>query len=193
MPLDTSSALLLSVRDPADHPAWTRLVAIYSPLLAAWIRRAGIPHHDADDLIQDVLTAVAREMPSFRYDRGKGSFRGWLRVVLANRLKHHRRSRSGWVAAETIAGLDLESFEDPHGGLARQWDADHDRHVAAGLLEAARDQFGDRVWAAFYSVVMDGQRPADVAAALGMSVDAVYQARSRVLACLRREASGLLD
>jgi len=73
------------------------------------------------------------------------------------------------------------------------WDAEHDRHVAAGLLDAVRQEFGGTVWAAFFRVVMGGEKPADVAADLGTSVDAVYQARSRVLARLRREAAGLLD
>lgn len=189
---DTSSSLLLCVRDPADHPAWTRLVTLYSPLLATWIRRAGVPPQDADDLIQEVLLAVSREMPGFSYDRSKGTFRGWLRTVLANRIKHHRRSRGGRPRAETAAGLDLDSLEDPRSDLAREWDAQHDRHVAAGLLESVRHEFGDGVWAAFARVVLDGDRPQEVAADLGMSVDSVYQSRCRVLARLRQEAAGLL-
>lgn len=190
---DTSSALLLRVRDPADHPAWSRLVALYTPLLADWIGRAGIPPHDADDLVQEVLLAVAREMPTFRYDRDKGSFRGWLRTILVNRVRYTRRSGKRCGPAETDAGIDLDALADPASELSREWDAEHDRHVAAGLLGAVRHEFGVKVWASFLGVVVDGKRPADVAADLGTSVDAVYQARSRVLARLRREAAGLLD
>lgn len=190
---DTSSTLLLRVRDPANRPAWSRLVALYTPLLHAWVRRAGIPPQDADDLVQEVLLALARELPTFSYDRTKGTFRGWLRTVLTNRVRYSRRSDRGCGPAETDAGIDLDALEDPASELSRVWDEEHDRHVAAGLLDAVRQEFGSTVWAAFIRVVMGGEKPADVAADLGTSVDAVYQARSRVLARLRREAAGLLD
>jgi RNA polymerase sigma-70 factor (ECF subfamily) len=193
MNAETSSTLLLSARDPADRPAWFRLVTIYSPLLHAWIRRAGIPPHDADDLVQEVLLALARELPTFSYDRTKGTFRGWLRTILANRIRYSRRASERYGRAATEAGLDLDALADPSSELSRVWDADHDRHVAAGLLEAVRHEFGGKVWRAFMRVVMDGERPAEVAADLGMSVESAYQARSRVLARLRREAAGLLD
>lgn len=190
---DTSSTLLLRVRDTGDHPAWSRLVALYTPLLHAWVRRAGVLPQDADDLVQEVLLALAREMPAFRYDRTKGTFRGWLRTVLTNRVRYGRRAGRGRGPAETDAGIDLDALEDPASELSRVWDEEHDRHVAAGLLDAVRHEFGGTVWSAFIRVVTGGEKPAEVAADLGLSVDSVYQARSRVLARLRREAAGLLD
>lgn len=187
MPDETSSTLLLSARDRGDHAAWTRLVRIYSPLLYAWVRRAGVTGPDIDDIVQEVLLAVAREMPSFRYDSSRGSFRGWLRTTLLNRVRHHRRG-----GIPTAGGVGLDAVE-AHDDLRRIWDEEHDRHVVSGLLDAVRHEFGEKVWAAFTRVVMDGESPAEVAAALNTSVDAVYQSRSRVLARLRREAEGLLD
>lgn len=176
---DTSTGLLLRVRDPADGTAWTCLVTLYTPLLAAWVRRAGVPQQDADDLVQEVLLAVAREMPAFEYDRSRGTFRGWLRTILTNRIRNHQRARTRTPTAEPFDNNMLDALADPASDLSREWDREHDRHVAAGLLEAVRPEFGDRVWASFTRVVMDGERPADVAAALGTSIDSVYQARSR--------------
>lgn len=189
---DTSTGLLLRVRDPADGTAWNRLVTLYTPLLAAWVRRAGLPRQDADDLVQEVLLAVAREMPTFQYDRTKGTFRGWLRTILANRIRSHQRARTRTPAAEPLDNNMLEALADPASDLSQEWDREHDRHVAAGLLEAVRPEFGDRVWASFTRVVLDGERASEVAAALGTSIDSVYQARSRVLTRLREEAGGLL-
>jgi RNA polymerase sigma-70 factor (ECF subfamily) len=190
MPADTSTGLLISARDRGDHAAWSRLVSIYTPLLHAWACRAGVPRQDADDLVQEVLLAVAAEMTCFVYDRRKGSFRGWLRMIFANRLRHRLRSGPGPVQADEAA---LTALEDPNGELSQVWDADHDRHVVAALLESVRGYFQERTWQAFAATVLDGVSPADAAADLGMSVEAVYQARSRVLARLRREADGLLD
>jgi RNA polymerase sigma-70 factor (ECF subfamily) len=189
---DTSTGLLIRVRNPADGTAWTRLVTVYTPLLSAWLHRAGLPRQDADDLVQEVLLAVAREMPAFEYDRSRGSFRGWLRTILTNRIRNHQRARNRTPAAEPFDNNMLDALADPASDLSREWDREHDRHVAAGLLGAVRPEFGDRVWASFTRVVMDGERPIEVAAALGTSIDSVYQARSRVLARLREEAGGLL-
>jgi RNA polymerase sigma factor (sigma-70 family) len=193
MSSETSTGLLLRVRDPADNTAWTSLVSIYTPLLTAWILRAGVPRQDADDLVQEVLLAVAREMPGFKYDRTRGSFRGWLRTVLVHRVLHRQRVRHAIPPAEPLADGVLDALTDPTSEMSRVWDEEHDRYVLARLLEAVRPEFGDGVWQAFARVVLDGERPAAVAADLGLSVDSVYQAKSRVLARLRQQADGLLD
>lgn len=192
MSSDTSTGLLFAARDPADQTAWNRLVNLYTPLLSAWMHRARVPRQDADDLVQEVLLAVAREMPGFEYDRSRGTFRGWLRTILTNRIRNHRRASRSTPAAEPTTDM-LEALADPTSDLARQWDREHDRHVAAGLLEAVRPDFAERTWEAFTRVVMDGEKPAEVALNLCMSIDNVYQARCRVLARLRVEAAGLLD
>ncbi len=92
-PATTSSSLLLRVRDRADAGAWGRLVDLYDPLLRDWLRRHAVLPHDHDDLVQDVLHAVAQEMPGYAYDRSRGGFRGWLRTVLVHRLRNYWRQR----------------------------------------------------------------------------------------------------
>ena len=42
-------------------------------------------------------------------------------------------------------------------------------------------------------MTVDGCKPADVAAELGMNVSAVYMAKSRVFRRIRQELAGLLD
>ena len=191
-PDDTSAGLLLRARDRRNRHAWDRLVDLYTPLLADWLRRYRIPPHDADDIVQEVLLTVARELPAFDYDPARGSFRGWLRTIFANRVRHflRTRARSPAVAAEADA---LDALADPHGDTGRAWDEEHDRHVLARLLQAIQTEFESRTWTAFRRIVIGGEMPAAVAADLGMSVDSVYQARSRVLSRLRREAAAFLD
>lgn len=59
-------------------------------------------------------------------------------------------------------------------------------------LERIRGQFEPRTWQAFRAVAVDGRPAADVAAELGVTVGAVYMARSRVLKRLQEELDGLL-
>jgi RNA polymerase sigma-70 factor (ECF subfamily) len=87
----------------------------------------------------------------------------------------------------------LEQLADDRSDASREWNLEHDRHVMARLLEQVRPRFEATTWDAFRRQVFDGERADAVAAALGMSLNSVYVARSRVLAMLRREAAGLID
>jgi RNA polymerase sigma-70 factor (ECF subfamily) len=191
MTFSTASNLLVRLRDRTDHDAWTRLNALYSPLLHGWCRRYSVPEADADDLVQEVLQTLVREMPTFEYDRDRGSFRGWLRTILVNRLRNHQRSE------KFKAGGDFDSLAsqlaDDKSVLSEQWDREHDQHVAARLLEAVQGDFDPRTWEAFRLVMLEGKDAGAVAEGLGLSRNAVYLAKARVLQRLRQEAGGLID
>src|SRR4051794_14072840 len=71
---------------------WRRLVGDYGPLLAGWLARAGVPPAERDALAQDALVIVVREVGGFDR-RGPGSFRAWLRRIVANRVRAYFRGR----------------------------------------------------------------------------------------------------
>jgi RNA polymerase sigma-70 factor (ECF subfamily) len=169
-------------------------VDLYGPLLGAWLRRQGVRPQDAEDLVQEVLGVVAREMPEFRHNRRPGAFRAWLRAILVNRLRAFWRARrSQPVAAGGPPLPEWEELEDPAGPLSRLWDQEHDRHVLRRLLELIEPEFAPATWQAFRRLTFDGQPAAAVARELGLSVNAVWLAKSHVLRRLRQEARDLLD
>ena len=77
--------------------------------------------------------------------------------------------------------------------MSHVWDAEHDRHVTQRLLELIRGEFAEKTWLAFQRFALSDEPAESVAADLGMTVNAVFIAKSRVLAALRREGAGLLD
>ena len=87
----------------------------------------------------------------------------------------------------------LHQLEDESSHVSREWNLEHDRHVMARLLEHVRPRFEAKTWEAFRRQMFDGQRADAVATELGMPLNSVYVARSRVLSTLRREAVGLID
>lgn len=146
--------------------------------------------------MQDVLHAVAKEMPDFTYERRSGGFLSWLRTVLTNRLRNYWRQRQSRPLAtgdERFVATVLEQLEDPRSGMSEVWDREHDEYVVATLLELVRDDFEPETWEAFRRTALVGQPVAPVAEALGLSVNAVKLARHRVLKKLRLEAEGLID
>jgi RNA polymerase sigma-70 factor (ECF subfamily) len=191
---DTPISLLERLRLRPDSASWERLVALYTPLIHAWLGRYGLQASDVDDLTQEVLGTLLRELPQFRHDLRRGAFRRWLRTIAVNRLRTFWRGRDRRHAlgqAELEAALD--QLEDPDSALSRLWDEEHDRHVARRLLELIEPEFEPTTWQAFRLLVLEGQPTRDVARALGVSPNAVRIAKSRVLARFRREVEGLLD
>jgi RNA polymerase sigma-70 factor (ECF subfamily) len=145
-----------------------------------------------DDLTQRVLEVVVRKLPQFVHNGRAGAFRAWLRGITVNVLREFRRAGDRADPAAATAGL-LEQLEDPASDLSRWWDQEHNRHVVNALLRLVEHDFTPATWRAFRRVLCD-ELPADVVAAeLGMSVNAVLIAKSRVLARLRQEARGLVD
>jgi RNA polymerase sigma-70 factor (ECF subfamily) len=192
---ETSFSLLNRLRLQPDAESWRRLVDLYTPLIHGWLRRHAVPSADADDLTQEVMAVVVRELPQFKHNQQRGAFRNWLRTITVHRL------RVLWRARQTrpIATGDsdflkmLDELEDPGSTLSRAWDLEHDQHVARRLMALVEPHFEPATWQAFRRVVMDGLKAAVVAAELRMSVNSVLLAKSRVLSRLRQEMEGLTD
>lgn len=186
-PGSTSTGLLEGVR-ARDSGAWQRLTTIYGPLVYSWTRQAGLCAEDAADITQEVFLAVVTAIESFRRERPGDSFRGWLWTVTRNKLRDHWRR--GAIHPQGAGGSDaLERFqqlvaEDSVSGSASSIPGNRSG-VLGRVLEQVSAEFENRTWQAFWRVVVEGRRAAEVAGELQMSVNAVYVARSRVLQRLR--------
>jgi RNA polymerase sigma-70 factor (ECF subfamily) len=193
--METSLSLLDRLRTAPDEASWQRLDDLYRPWLRRWLLgRDPTLREEADDLVQEVLSVLVREVSHFRHDR-PGSFRRWLLQVTVHRLQAFWRSRRRRSLPHGAPPADdlLAQVADPASELSRRWDRDHDQHVVQRLLELIEPEFAPTTWQAFRRVVLDDGKPAQVAAELGLSVNAVLLAKSRVLSRLRLEGRGLLD
>ena len=185
----TPISLLERLRLCPDPASWQRLVDLYTPLIAGWLRRQQVQAADVDDLTQEVLATVVRELPHFRHDLRQGAFRRWLRSIAVNRLRTLWRAR----LPSPLGEQTLDRLEDPASDLSRLWDEEHDRHVVRRLLELIEPDFEPATWEAFRMLVLEGKPTQEVAAALSLSPNAVRIAKSRVLGRFRVEIDGLID
>ena len=177
-----------------DALEWRRLRDIYSPMIRHWLSRLPHLHHEVDDLTQEVLVVLLRELPSFERRRD-GSFRAWLRQITVNRVRAFCKTRRQQPLAMGGPETDqlLAQLADPTSDLARQWDQDHDKHVFQKLLAIVECDFEPTTWQAFTRFAVQGRPAAQVAGELGVTESAVIQAKFRILKRLREEAGGLLD
>jgi RNA polymerase sigma-70 factor (ECF subfamily) len=147
---------------------------------------------DAADIVQEVFTAVARSADTFQRRNPSDSFRAWLATIARNKIRDHFRRQRDAPAAKggTAVQQQLQQLPEPD---EPEEASQVESLLSHRALELVRVEFEERTWQAFWRTGVDGEFPADVAEDLGMSVFAVYQAKSRVLRRLRRELAELGD
>lgn len=184
----TPLSLLERLRGPEEPAAWDRFVRLYAPLLLRWGELQGFQEADARDLAQAVLLKLVRLLPTYRRSDGQ-SFRGWLFTLCRNEGRDYR-TRKATRPLPPAAGLETVAEEPPGPDLE---EAEYRRLLLRRALDVVRPDFGASTWNAFTRFVLQGQPAPEVAAALGLTPNAVYLARNRVLTRLRAELAGLLD
>jgi RNA polymerase sigma factor (sigma-70 family) len=192
-PPATRRSLIVKLRDPSDTDAWREFMALYEPLVYRLARRKGLQDADARDLCQEVFQTVAQAVDRWDLDPARGSFRGWLSRIARNLLvnfltrRPYRLRGSGSTSVQEL--LEAQPAADP--SATALFEAEYRRRVFRWAADSVRGQFAPATWQAFWRTAVDDRSPGDVAAELGLSVGAVYIARSRVLARLRQRIEQL--
>ena len=185
---ETRASLILRLPDPADARAWDDFVQIYAPLVYRLARRQGLQVADADDLVQDVLSAVARSVESWLDRPDRGQFRAWLlriaKNLAINSLTRHKHRPIG-TGDSNMAHL-LSQHPDSNGA-AEEFDIEYRRELFLWAAQRVREQIAEPTWQAFWLTTVEDKPIAAVASQLSMSVGSVYIARSRVMARLREQ------
>lgn len=190
--LHTSISLLDRIRRESDAEAWQRFVLVYTPWVNLVLQHAAVSADDADDLRQDVLAVVFQEITRFQHNGQTGAFRRWLRNIVLNRLRSHWRNHRGDRRHPASDDL-LNEIPDPFPALETLWELEHDRYITERLLKLIETSFTRTTWLAFRGQVLNGLKAEQVAAEIGISINAALLAKSRVLRRLREESAGLID
>jgi RNA polymerase sigma-70 factor (ECF subfamily) len=192
---ESTSASLLERVKAHDPLAWQSLVDIYAPMVYRWCRHAGLQSEDAADIGQDVFSAVANYVGAFSPRPSQGGFRAWMWTLTQNKVRDYfRRTRGkpqaqgGTEAQQRMARIPENADETTDVTHRPSEEAD----VVHRALDAVRPRFEARTWQAFWRTTVDRQSAPEVADELRMSVQAVYQAKYRVLQRLRAELKDLV-
>jgi RNA polymerase sigma-70 factor (ECF subfamily) len=193
--VDTPLSLLDRLRLRPDEESWQRFDRLYRPLILRWLHRDPTLREDADDLAQEVLSVVYRGLPAFEHQQRVGSFRNWLRTIMDNRVKNHRRKHQNRPQALGLEPNEgpLAQLADDDSELSLRWDREHNEHVVGQLLKLIAGEFNDVHVRAFHRYALEGASADEVAGELGVSTHVVLHAKSRILHRLRELGRGLLD
>jgi RNA polymerase sigma-70 factor (ECF subfamily) len=194
-PARGTSITLLTQAKAGDARAWQRLEFLYTPLVRWWCRRHGVSRpQDVEDVTQEVFTVVAAKIGGFTKG-AVGSFRSWLYTITRHKAgDHYRRTHARPAAAGgSAAQARLEELPAAAPDSSGAEENLSERAILVRrALELVRPEFHPRTWEAAWRVTVEGQGPAEVGAALGMTAGAVHIAKSRVLGRLRELLSDLL-
>ncbi len=186
--ISTPSSLLVRLRTAEDSVAWNRFVQLYSPLLHYWTTRLGVEPSRRLDICQEVFVVLIQRR-EWLESQPPTSFRAWLYTVTANKCHDLQRRLRRHSEPEWQADFD-PAIPAPQDELGEQ---EYRTYLARAALRLMRDCFSESTWRACWEHVAEGRSAADVAHELGISENAVYLARGRVLKRLRQELDGLWE
>jgi RNA polymerase sigma-70 factor (ECF subfamily) len=179
--------LIRRLPNAADAEAWDVFVEIYEPLLFRLARSRGMQPADAEDFVQEVFTAVARNIERWVVDEDRGPFRAWLFRIASNlainfltRQKHRRLGTGDSQVARMLADQPAVSADSSHLFLN-----EYRREVFRWAAERVRAEVSDRQWMAFWLTSVDEWPIADVARKFSVSVGSIYIARCRITKRIR--------
>ena len=187
----TSTTLLRDLAQDSQHARWGEFVARYRPMMEAFMRER-FPSLDADEVIQETLIELIRVFPVYRYSpREKGHFHNYLTGI----LRHRALRMIGETSARALR--QRKYAEDTVVDGLRSAASDDDVTWRESLMEIALQQLlsdqtiHERTRLVFARIAVNGEKPDDVAASLGITRNAVDQMKSRMKTRLKELVAAL--
>lgn len=187
----TSATLLLRLKQDGAlrEIAWAEFRRRYAPIIAGFARNMGVKVQEIDDLIQEVMAGFYAAQPKFVYDPDRGRFRGYLKTCVANLL-----SRRASGQRLVVDGRPVEMIDPSDPAIERAWEQSWRNEQLATAIDKVREYYEDNAtFRAFHRVAIERHPVEVVATDLGMSVDSVYQAKSRCMVRLRSTLKQIED
>ncbi len=186
---ETRASLIQRIACTEDAQAWDDFLRLYQPVVYRLAVRQGLQHADAEELVQDVMLAVARKVEAWDPNPERGRFRSWLSRIARNLIINYltRRKLQTWGTGDSGMQSLLEQQGDPDGTLSNWLELEYRRSLIQYAANIVQIDVHERTWSAFWLSTIDEVPIAEVAHRLGMSVGSVYVARNRIVARLRAE------
>jgi RNA polymerase sigma-70 factor (ECF subfamily) len=193
-PIPTRYTLLSRLEDRDDQDSWKDFFDTYWRLIYSVALKSGLTEAEAQDVVQETIISVARDIQKFKRDRTLGSFKGWLRNIIRWRIADQlrKRTRASWGdASQTGAELpppDMAEIPDPAGRDPESaWEEEWQAHLLKAALETIRHTVKEEHYQIFDLNVLQQWPARNVARALGVNVGLVYLVKYRLSALLKKE------
>jgi RNA polymerase sigma factor (sigma-70 family) len=174
----THATLLTRLADSRDQSAWDEFCARYGDLIRGFCRHYGLQNADIDDVTQDVLLSLSKSLPNFTYDPTKGKFRSYLKTVVihaSQRRLLQRQPRSGLENVESTTRAEAADAQ-----VDAKWESEWRHYHLRLAMRTIRAEFNEADLEAFERYAVAGEDAKRISDELTMTLDQVYQAKSRI-------------
>ena len=195
--LPTRQSLLSRLKDWEDQEGWREFFDTYWRLIYGVARRAGLSEAEAQDVVQETLVVVAKQMPGFRYDPARGSFKGWLHTVIRGRLSRHwRKVRAHGPIVGQNEALNETGADDVLDPVAASdfeasWQAEWEQNILQAAFLRVQAKVSARQFLLFSLVVFKEVPVSTIRERYQASLAQVYLAKHRVGRLLKAEIANL--
>jgi RNA polymerase sigma factor (sigma-70 family) len=187
-PIPTRYSLLSRLQNWDDWESWKDFFDTYWHLIYSVAIRSGLTETEAQDVVQETLISVAKDIQKFRRDRRLGSFKGWLRNLTRWRIADQLRKRASAEWSATTADAETAEIADPTGsGLEAAWDEEWQSNLLSAAMERVKRRVKEEHYQMFDLYVVKGWPVAKVAEILGVGAGRIYLAKHRVAGLIKKE------
>ena len=197
-PIPTRYSLLSRLQNWDDEDSWKDFFDTYWRLIYSIALKSGLIEAEAQDVVQETIISVARDLHKFKRDRNLGSFKGWLRNIIRWRIADQLRRRQpggrmGIVtAAEDVGQSDLAEIPDPAAtGSEALWEQEWQNNLMQAAMERVKRRVKEEHYQMFDLYVVRQWPVSRVARTLGVNIGQVYLAKHRVSALIKKEVRAL--
>jgi RNA polymerase sigma factor (sigma-70 family) len=191
--LPTRETLLSRLRDLDDNSSWREFFDLYWKLVFNLARKTGLSEAAAQDIVQETFIALSKQLPEFRYDRGRGSFKSWMlqitrsKIVDAIRRAHYKHQDQRLPREEALTPSLLENQGPTAPALDSLWEAEWRAHLLETAMARLKEVADARQFQMFYLHVMKNIPALKVARRFEAKLPEVYFAKYKLSARLKKE------
>jgi RNA polymerase sigma-70 factor (ECF subfamily) len=196
--IPTRASLIQRLKNWQDQSSWQDFFDTYWKLIYGTAIKSGLTATEAEDVVQETMIAVAKHMPSFKYDPALGSFKTWLLNMTRWRITDLLRKRGPFVAGHSAPDDDatgtrtVDKVVDPMNlDLDTLWNAEWEKNLLDVAMAKVKRRLDPQKYQIFDLYVNKEWPPEKVAATFGISVDQVYLAKHRTMELIKDEVKKL--
>ena len=183
----TRTTMVMGLRDLEDQIVWNKFFNSYWKLIYHTARTSGLEDADAQEVVQETVIAVTKNIGNFDYDRSKGSFKGWLmKTTKWKIIDQFRKLQKKQVRESSDDSENIEQLADELPGVDVYWEKNWKSELLEAALEKIRVEVNPLYFQVYDLLVAKDNKPKEVAKKLGIPTSQVYLAKHRITEALKK-------
>lgn len=179
--------MVVGLRNLEDQAVWNRFFNSYWKLIYHSARSSGLEDADAQEVVQETVIAVTKNIGNLEYDRSKGSFKGWLMKTTKWKVIDQFRKIQKKQARESSDDSEkIENMPDDLHGMETYWENNWQKDLLEAAMEKIRAEVNPLYFQVYDLLVAKDLKPKEVSGKLGISVSQVYLAKHRFTEALKK-------